>query len=193
MRMDFVALDFETANSSRSSVCSVGLVVVKNGDIQEEIHTLINPLSEFHYFNTRIHGITEDMVRDSPTFEEFWPDFKGYMENQTLIAHNASFDIGVLRESITKCHEKHPDFLYACSYRISKKVWPELYNHKLSTVSSHLGIPLKHHDALEDARAAAIITMEAMKQTNTSSIEELSKLHKIKLHNFILPLKQATR
>ena len=191
--MDFVAIDFETANSARTSVCSVGIVVVENGKIQEEIHSLINPLSDFHYMNTRIHGITENMVQDSPTFDEFWPTFKRYMGNQQLIAHNASFDMGVLRASINQIEEEHPEFFYACSYRISKKIWPDLYNHKLSTVSDFLGIPLKHHDALEDARAAAIITMEALKQTQTQSLEELSKLHKIKLHPFVLPTKQATR
>ena len=96
--MDFVAIDFETANSVRSSVCSIGIVKVKNGKIQEELYTLINPLSEFHYYNMKIHGITEYMVHDAPTFEEFWPKFKVFIENQTIIAHNASFDIGVLRE-----------------------------------------------------------------------------------------------
>ena len=191
--MDFVAIDFETANSARASVCSVGIVVVENGKIQEEIHSLINPLTDFHYMNTRIHGITEHMVQDSPTFDEFWPSFRKYMGSHKLIAHNASFDMGVLRASIDQMREEHPDFLYACSYRIAKKIWPDLYNHKLSTVSDYLGISLKHHDALEDARAAAIITMEAMKQTDTGSLEELSKLHKIKLHNFLLPTKQATR
>lgn len=179
--MDFVAIDFETANSVRSSVCSIGIVKVKNGKIHEEFHTLINPLSEFHYYNTKIHGITEYMVHNAPTFEEFWPNFKQYIENQTIIAHNASFDIGVLRDSLNRIHEEEPNFQYGCSYRISKKVWPNLYNHKLSTVSNYLSISLRHHDALEDARASALITLEALKKTKTNSIQELSILHKLKL------------
>lgn len=179
--MDFVAIDFETANSVRSSVCSIGIVKVKNGKIHEELHTLINPLSEFHYYNTKIHGITEYMVHNAPTFEEFWPNFKQYIENQTIIAHNASFDIGVLRDSLNRIHEAEPNFQYGCSYRIAKKVWPNLYNHKLSTVSNYLSISLRHHDALEDARASALITLEALKKTKTNSIQELSILHKLKL------------
>ncbi|CAM4099913.1 exonuclease domain-containing protein [Lederbergia lenta] len=189
--MNFVAIDFETANSVRSSVCSIGIVKVKNGKIQEELHTLINPLSEFHYYNTKIHGITEYMVHDAPTFEEFWPRFKGFIENQTIIAHNASFDIGVLRDSLGRIHETEPNFQYGCSYRIAKKVWPNLYNHKLSTVANYLSISLKHHDALEDARASAKIILEAMKKTRTSSIQELSSLHKLKLIS--LASKQPTR
>ena len=179
--MDFVAIDFETANSVRSSVCSIGIVKVKNGKIQEELYTLINPLSEFHYYNTKIHGITEYMVHDAPTFEEFWPKFKVFIENQTIIAHNASFDIGVLRDSLSRIHESEPNFQHGCSYRIAKKVWPNLYNHKLSTVANYLSISLKHHDALEDARASAFIVLEAMKKTKTASIQELSILHKLKL------------
>ncbi|MFJ8066952.1 exonuclease domain-containing protein [Psychrobacillus sp. NPDC096426] len=191
--MDFVAIDFETANSVRSSVCSIGIVKVKNGIIQEEVHTLINPLSEFHYYNTKIHGITEYMVHDAPTFEEYWPNFKQYIDNQTIIAHNASFDIGVLRDSLKRIHEPEPSFQYGCSYRIAKKVWPNLYNHKLSTVANYLSISLRHHDALEDARASALIALEAMKKTQTNSIQELSTLHKLKLGSPASANKKPTR
>lgn len=191
--MDFVAIDFETANSLRSSVCSVGVVVVKNGKIHEEVQTLINPLSEFHYFNTRVHGITENMVQDAPTFEEFWPQLKPYIDKQMIIAHNASFDIGVLKDSVSRCYETQPEYQYSCSYRIAKKVWPDLYNHKLSTVANYLSISLKHHDALEDARAAALIVLEAMKKTRTSSINELSHLHKIKIGDSVTLKKPNSR
>ena len=188
--MDFVAIDFETANSLRSSVCSVGIVQVKNGKIIKEIQSLINPLSEFHYYNTKIHGITEYMVHGAPTFEEFWPDMKGLLENQVVIAHNASFDMGVLQESLRQFHEPSPNFEYGCSYQIAKKVWPNLYNHKLSTVANYLGISLRHHDALEDARAAAIITVEAMKKTQTNTVQQLAKLHKVKISSSIQTKKQ---
>lgn len=191
--MDFVAIDFETANSVRSSVCSIGIVKVKNGKIADEVHTLINPLSEFHYYNTKIHGITEYMVQDAPTFEEYWPNFKQYIDRETIIAHNASFDIGVLRDSLKRIHEPEPNFQYGCSYRIAKKVWPNLYNHKLSTVANYLSISLRHHDALEDARASALIALEAMKKTQTSSIEELSTLYKLKFGSPVAANKKITR
>lgn len=191
--MDFVAIDFETANSLRTSACSVGIVVVRNGEITEEVQTLINPLSEFNYYNTKIHGITDYMVQDAPTFQEFWPQLKPYIDQQTIIAHNASFDIGVLKESVKRCYEEQPHFEYACSYRIAKKVWPNLYNHKLSTVANYLSIQFKHHDALEDARAAALITIEAMKNTRTNSVKEMSLLHKIKVNNSIETKKAPAR
>lgn len=190
--MDFIAIDFETANSLRSSVCSVGIVQVKKGKIYKEIHSLINPLSEFHYYNTKIHGITEYMVHGAPTFEEFWPDMKNLIKDQVVVAHNASFDMGVLQESLRQFHEPSPNFEYGCSYRIAKKVWPQLYNHKLSTVANFLGISLRHHDALEDARAAAIITIEAMQKTKTNTVQQLAKLHNVKINPSIQTKKQPS-
>ena len=159
----------------------------------EEVQTLINPLSEFHYFNTRVHGITENMVQDAPTFEEFWPQLKPYIDKQMIIAHNASFNMGLLKESVGRCYETQPEYQYSCSYRIAKKVWPDLYNHKLSTVANYLSISLKHHDALENVRAAALIVLEAMKKTRTSSINELSHLHKIKIGDSVTLKKPNSR
>ncbi|MET0959870.1 MAG: exonuclease domain-containing protein, partial [Psychrobacillus psychrotolerans] len=191
--MDFIAIDFETANNLRSSVCSVGIVQVKNGKIYREIQSLINPLSEFHYYNTKIHGITEHMVHDAPTFEEFWPNMKNLIEGQVIIAHNASFDMGVLQECLRQFHEPSPHFEYGCSFRIAKKVWPQLYNHKLSTVSNYLGISLRHHDALEDARAAAIITLEALQRTQTSTVKQLAKLHNVTIKSSIQAKKKPAQ
>lgn len=179
--MNFLAIDFETANSSRASICSIGIVIVENGLIKEEIHTYIDPMDEFTYFNTVIHGITEDMVQGSPTFEEYWPEFKGMIEEQVLIAHNASFDMSALRYALDLFNEPYVDFTYGCSYVFSKKVWPLLFNHKLSTVADHLAISFKHHDALEDARAAALVTLAALKYSDAETLEELSDMHNLQL------------
>ena len=179
--MDFIAIDFETANDSRASICSIGLVIVENGFVKEEIHTYIDPRDEFTYYNTEIHGITEDMVQGAPTFEEYWPEFKKMIENKMLIAHNASFDMSALRYALNLFNEPYASFTYGCSYVFSKKVWPSLYNHRLSTVANHLGISFKHHDALEDARAAALVTLAAIKKSEVATLQELSDLHNLKL------------
>ncbi len=183
--MNFLAIDFETANSSRASICSIGIVIVENGIIKEEIHTYINPMDEFTYYNTVIHGITEDMVQESPTFEEYWPVFKKMIENKVLIAHNASFDMSALRYALDLFNEPYVNFTYGCSYVFSKKVWPSLFNHKLSTVADHLSISFKHHDALEDARAAALVTLEALGSSRVDTLESLSDIHNLQLgvHN----------
>ena len=179
--MNFLAIDFETANSSRASICSIGIVIVENGLIKEEIHTYIDPKDEFTYFNTVIHGITEDMVQGAPTFKEYWPELKAMIENEVLIAHNASFDMSAMRYALDLFREPYADFTYGCSYVFSKKVWPSLFDHKLSTVADHLGISFKHHDALEDARAAALVTLAALENSETDSLEELSDMHNLQL------------
>lgn len=179
--MNFLAIDFETANSSRASICSIGIVIVEDGFIKEEIHTYINPMDEFTYYNTVIHGITEDMVQGSPTFEEYWPEFKKMIENKVLIAHNASFDMSALRYALDLFNEPYASFTYGCSYVFSKKVWPSLFNHKLSTVADHLSISFKHHDALEDARAAALVTLAAMGNSKAKTLESLSDIHNLEL------------
>ena len=179
--MNFIALDFETANSSRASICSIGLVRVKNGVIREEIHTYINPQDKFTAFNTEIHGITEDMVQDAPTFEAYWPTFKAIIENETLIAHNASFDMSALRYALNTFDEPYAEFTYGCSYVFAKKVWPSLYNYRLSTVANYLGIKFRHHDALEDARAAALVTLAALDRCEVESLQDLSDMHNLQL------------
>ncbi|MCZ2256901.1 exonuclease domain-containing protein [Sporosarcina sp. G11-34] len=179
--MNFIAIDFETANSSRASICSIGIVIVENGLIKEEIHTYIDPEDEFTYFNTVIHGITEDMVQGAPTFEEYWPIFKLLIEGRMLIAHNASFDMSAMRYALDLYNEPYAEFTYGCSYVFSKKVWPTLFDHKLSTVADHLGISFKHHDALEDARAAALVTLAALENSKTESLEELSSRNNLQL------------
>lgn len=173
--MNFVAVDFETANNLRTSACSVGLVKVENGIIIDELYTLLNPLSEFSYGNIRVHGIEPYMVDDAPTFVEFWPQFERFIEGQLLIAHNVTFDIGVLNACVAHAEVEFSPLNYTCSYRIAKKMWPNLASHRLSAVASYLGIPLIHHHALEDARAAALIAVKATHLADKDSIEQLAK------------------
>ena len=121
------------------------------------------------------------MVQGAPTFEEYWPEFKALIENKTLIAHNASFDMSAMRYALNLFHEPYASFTYGCSYVFSKKVWPSLSNHKLSTMANYLGISFKHHDALEDARAAALVTLAALENSETDSLEGLSDMHNLQL------------
>ena len=90
--MNFVAIDFETANEKRDSACSVGLVKVKNGEIEDVFHQLIKPADmRFSRWNTRVHGITKADVEDAPSFQETVPKILEMTENELVVAHNASF------------------------------------------------------------------------------------------------------
>lgn len=162
--MDFTAIDFETANSSRSSACALGLVQVRNGVVTAEYDWLIDPRQRFDGMNISIHGITPSMVKGKPTFAELWPTIEPLLQGEIVIAHNASFDMSVLRYCLDDSLFSYPDFKYMCTYLLGKKMLQELPSHKLNVVSEHFGIRLKHHDALDDARASALILLKLMEQ-----------------------------
>ncbi|GAB3061111.1 3'-5' exonuclease [Virgibacillus ainsalahensis] len=169
--MDFVSIDFETANEKRFSPCAIGVVVANEHEILDEYYSLINPLMSFSSFNTRIHGITEQDVADAPTFAEFWPVLDRYLAGNLVIAHNASFDMSVIRQTLDHFNLSYPEMDYLCTANISKKVWPGLINHKLNTVADHHRITFDHHHALEDARVAAKIFMQAIEEYQTESLD----------------------
>lgn len=162
--MDFTAIDFETANSSRSSACALGLVQVRDGVVTAEYDWLIDPRQRFDGMNIAIHGITPSMVKGKPTFAELWPTIEPLLQGEIVIAHNASFDMSVLRYCLDDSSLSYPDFKYMCTYLLGKKMLQELPSHKLNVVSEHFGIRLKHHDALDDARASALILLKLMEQ-----------------------------
>lgn len=183
--MNFIAIDFETANNRRDSICSIGLVKVKDKEVVEKIHTYINPEQSFDPYNITIHGIDEDMVGDAPTFKEYWPILKQYIENELIVAHFSSFDMSVLRHSLNAIKEPYPTFQFACSYQISQKVWPELINYKLTTLAKYLGIEFTHHDALEDAYACSLVIKKALEAADCDDLTELTKKFNMRLgkHN----------
>jgi DNA polymerase-3 subunit epsilon len=158
---DFAAIDFETANMKRSSVCSVGLVVVRGGEIVEKRYHLIQPRPNWYTgWATRVHGLTAADTDDAPSFPEVWATLAPLVEGFPLVAHNASFDAGCLRAAHA-CHDMAcPEYRFFCTYRASARRFPGLRDHKLSTVAGHVGYDLKnHHHALADAEACARIAL----------------------------------
>lgn len=172
--MNFVAIDFETANHKPSSACSVAVVEVKDGKLYDSYYALIRPPEmNFHYINMQIHGIKPNDVRDKPTFAEIWKELKTCLENKSVIAHNAQFDMNVLKNCLREYHLPPPDFQQYCTVAIARKVWPELENHKLRTLGNHFHIDFHHHNALDDARTCAAIALLAGKELHTATFAEL--------------------
>ncbi len=177
--MNFVSLDFETANNKRSSVCAIGLVVVENGKIVDKMYELIKPSEmEFNWRNIQVHGINPEDVEDKQEFDYHWDTIYNYLKKGQLIAHNAGFDVGVLRAVLGEYNIPIPDLKYACSVQISKRTWEGWGSYSLDNVARNLGFSFKHHHALEDAEMCANIMFEAAKELNINTIEELnSKLN----------------
>ncbi|WP_096273592.1 3'-5' exonuclease [Paucisalibacillus globulus] len=169
--MNFVSIDFETANEKRSSPCAVGIVIANETEILDEYYSLINPETYFNPFNIRVHGIREEHVLDAMTFSEIWPTMENYLSGNLVVAHNASFDMSVIRQTLDRDKLTYPELDYLCTANIAKQVWPDIENHKLNTLADYHGIQFNHHNALEDARVAARVMQKAMELYESDSID----------------------
>lgn len=161
---NFAAIDFETANQSPSSVCSVGVVIVRDGVIVEKYYSLIQPEPNYYsYYNTKVHGLTAGDTDKARVFPQVWSEIDPLIEGLTLVAHNKSFDESCLKAVFRTYSMDYPDYEFKCTCQRSRKVLPNLPNHQLQTVSEYCGFSLRdHHHALADAEACAIIALEIL-------------------------------
>lgn len=176
--MKYTVIDFETANSKRSSACALGIVVVEDGQVIEEAAWLIKPKDNyFAGMNIAIHGIRPDDVKDKPEFDVLYKDvFSKYLEGQLVLAHNASFDMSVLRACLNEYDLDFPELNYICTVKVAQKMFPNLHRHSLDVVSDFLGFTFKHHDAYDDARACANIMIQACQKTNLDPLDLCKEL-----------------
>jgi DNA polymerase-3 subunit epsilon len=162
---DFAAIDFETANHNPSSVCSVGVVIVRNGNIADRIYRLIRPEPEWYsYWNTRVHGLTSVDTANALVFPQVWEEIAPHTADLPLVAHNSLFEERCLRAVHRVYQMDYPDYEFHCTCRASRRVFgKELSNHQLHTVAKHIGFDLKnHHHALADAEACAEIAIRIL-------------------------------
>jgi DNA polymerase-3 subunit epsilon len=161
---DFAAIDFETANNERSSVCAVGVVIVRDGEIVDTFYSLIQPEPNYYsYWCTRVHGLCCDDTDDAPIFPEVWKQIEPLIQGLPIVAHNSRFDEGCLRAVYRTYQMDYPDYIFLDTLRASRRALPHLSNHQLHTVAAALGYDLKnHHHALADAEAAAWIAREIL-------------------------------
>ncbi|WP_027623965.1 exonuclease domain-containing protein [Clostridium lundense] len=175
--MNFIAIDFETANEKRNSPCSIGIAVVKDGHVVERIYHLIRPKEmRFMPINIGIHGIRPAMVKNEEEFDKVWEKIKHYFHGNLVIAHNASFDISVLRRTSELYGIELPDFKYICTMKLARNFYKGIENAKLNTVNDFLGYEFKHHDALYDALACSNILVNIGAELKCDDINEISKL-----------------
>lgn len=170
----FVAFDVETANAQPYSICSISAVKVDHGQITDSITSLIKP-PETKFTNTRINGITWDMVRTAPTFKEYYEStFHDFIKGYVLVAHNAQFDMGcLLHTAKTEGIALDNPLLFADTLQSARYTYRGLPNHKLDTICKHLNISLDHHDSLSDARACALIMLDTMKRKTIPIVKSL--------------------
>ena len=170
--MNFVTIDFETADYSRRSACSVGMVKYQDGKKIDAFYSLIRPPELYIRPNfTAIHGLTVEDVKGAPTFAELWKDkITNFIDNFPLAAHNANFDMGVLLASLKWYELEIPFMRYFCSLQLARRTWPSIKSHALPALAKEFGIAYKAHNALDDAETCGkIILMAAEKFHSTSS------------------------
>jgi DNA polymerase-3 subunit epsilon len=174
--LDFTAIDFETANSSGASACSVGLVKVRDGHVVDGAYWLIKPPlghDEFWEWNTRIHGLVAADVVDAALWTEQLPDLVAFADGDILVAHNASFDMGVISAACAATFVDTPAFGYACSLQVARKTY-SLDSYRLPVAAMAAGFEdFEHHNALADAQACAAIMIHAAKRHDAADIPEL--------------------
>ena len=163
MNNRYIAFDVETPNCANNRISSIGITVIENGVIVDNLCALVNPEVHFDSFNIHLTGITPEMVADQPTFPILWEKIAPVMGSGLLIAHNAPFDMGVLAQCLSAYQiEWQPFTYYACTCVMGRACYPDLQNHKLNTLCDYLGLALDHHNAGSDSRACAELFLDYM-------------------------------
>ncbi len=179
MPLDFTAIDFETANSSSASACAVGLARVREGRVVATAGWLIQPPpghDRFFELNIGIHGIRPDDVATAPTWVEQLDALTAFVGDDVVVAHNAGFDMRVLRSACEATDAPCPPYRYICSLQASRKTY-DLDSYRLPSVAAAAGfLDFAHHDATADALACAHIMIDTALRAGADDIVELAML-----------------
>ncbi|MBP9971028.1 MAG: hypothetical protein KBE94_07085 [Paludibacteraceae bacterium] len=183
--MDFVTIDFETANRHRNSACEIGLTFVENNQIVAcKSQRICPPTLDFDFFNVRVHGIHPEDVKDEPKFDKIWSEIGPLLDNKLLIAHNAAFDMSVLRACLDTYDLPYPDVRYSCSYQFSKHIFLNAPAYDLATLCYLNDIQFNHHQAGDDSLATAKLVLQTLQKLDID--DELTFANKIQRPGFIV-------
>jgi DNA polymerase-3 subunit epsilon len=194
MTLDFTAIDFETANSFRGSPCSVGLVKVRDGQIVDESYTLIHPPARFDHFdgfNIGLHGINAAMVAGAPRWQQVAGQIVRYTGSDTLVCHNAGFDIGVIRYACMADDLPWPSVDFLCTLVLARRAW-RLPSYRLAFVADQCDVDFHtHHQASEDARCAALIAVAMASKQGAHTLAGLAESFGVRIghmeHGYYAP------
>lgn len=191
--IDFISIDFETANSNAASACSVGLVRVRDGEVKDRAQWLIKPPEghdTFLPFNVKIHGITPEMVADAADWATQLAPLRDFIGDDIAVAHNAGFDMGVIRTACAQTVTPTPKLRYLCSVQVSRKTY-DIPSHRLPLAAAAAGFgEFSHHEALADAEACAAIIIDAARRHSVDDLPALAKATGLRIQQLkAIPLK----
>ncbi|WP_455905663.1 exonuclease domain-containing protein [Microbacterium sp.] len=177
--LDFTAVDFETANRSRASVCAVGAVRVRDGVIVDEFRSLVSPppgFDEFEAGNVRVHGLTEADVVDAPGWDVVYPELMRFIDGDVFVGHNARFDVSVLLNATGAYDLPWPEIDTLCTLQLARSAL-RVPSYSLPWVASHLGLgDFDHHDPLADARMTALVLLTLARLHEATAVAELASM-----------------
>ena len=167
--MRFIAIDVETANADRASICQIGIAHFADGRFVEKWESLVDPEDEFHSVNIAIHGIDESMVADAPKFPSLAETLILKLVDTIVVSHTP-FDQSAIRSVFAKYGIEAPKIIWLDSARVVRRTWLDLAQrgYGLAPVAERLGIEFQHHNAAEDARAAGEIMLHAIRESGLS-------------------------
>lgn len=184
LETEFVVFDLETtgAKTPPCRITEIGAYKIKNGAIVEEFQTLINPETPIPPFITGLTGISDYMVKDAPRFADIAKEFLDFIGDSVLVAHNAHFDVRFLNHEIGRMFEDYRvGNPHLCTVNLSRKLLPDLENHRLHTVAEYYSIFIKNrHRAADDALATANIFCNFLVEMNDAGITDLSEAQKLR-------------
>ncbi|HAQ59329.1 MAG TPA: DNA polymerase III subunit epsilon [Microbacterium sp.] len=184
MPLDFTAIDFETANSSAASACAVGLVRVRAGRIVAKTGWLIRPPAghdEFNPFNSAIHGIRPEHVTSAAEWSTQLHALCAFAGADVLVAHNAGFDMNVLRRACAATGDTCPPYRYLCTVQLARKTYT-LDSYRLPLAAAEAGFTgFAHHDATADAEACAHIVIDAARRHGVTDVSALADVAGIRV------------
>ena len=165
--LTFNAIDVETANADPSSICQIGVVRVRAGEIKEQLSVLVNPEQGFNSANVRLHGISEATIKGSQTLPQLDTRLRRLLEGMVLVCHT-TFDRVALDRAMERYGLEPIRAIWLDSAAIARRAWPNNYRRRgwsLAAIAGDLGIAFQHHDAAEDARASGEIVLRACQHT----------------------------
>ena len=150
-----IVFDVETPNHKNDRICSIGLTAVENGEVSNSHYYLVNPECFFNDRNTQIHGITQSDIADAPTFPEIWDKIGAFFRENLVAAHNATFDLCVLRKVLQGYGINETLIYYVDTLTMARSIIKEAENYRLPTLCNKIGIPLNQHNAASDSQACS--------------------------------------
>jgi len=176
--MNIACIDFETANHSAVSMCAASVAIFQDGKLAESPYWLVKPPKGHGFFlpewTEGCHGLSWFDVQDAPEFSAIAAKLlERLTKADIVVAHNAPFDMRVLKQTLDHFNLPCPEFHCLCTCNLAKRVWPDLPNHRLNTVAAHIGHEFQHHHAQADAEAAGRVLLAMMEQVEATTTNEL--------------------